>query len=208
MAASARTAASPAATAYLPKFSPIEGRTGLFSDVSFAGFDISTPPSNLFINCFNIKAPPVARMAQKNTPAPRRRAGPRHTVRAGRSAAEALKKEIKQYYDANGFLSWSAARKKYVILGTSEPTNGLVRCPECGTGQLVVVRSRTTRKRFLGCSNYYNGCAASAPLLQRAKLRVLKRACPGCGWPIVMFRYSRKQSWTKQCANRECDTRG
>lgn len=131
----------------------------------------------------------------------------RHTVRPTRKIVDVFKKEIRQYYDANGFLSWSASKKTYVILGTNEPKNGLVTCPKCRLGQLMIIRSKKTRKRFMGCSNYYSGCTASAPLLQRAKLRALRRTCEACGWPIIMFRYSRKQKWTKQCSNHDCPTR-
>lgn len=145
---------------------------------------------------------------------PRRRAAAaksrpkqRHTAGHGKRATEALVSEIKQYYDAGGFLSWSAAAKKFVILGTNEPKGGLVACPECGLGQLMVVRSRATRKRFIGCSNYYGGCDASSPLLQRARLRALKRPCPSCAWPMVIFRYSRNEKWTRQCSNVRCPAR-
>ena len=131
----------------------------------------------------------------------------RHTTGHGKRATESLRAEILQYYDASGFLSWSAAAKKFVILGTNEPKGGLVPCPECGLGQLMVVRSKATRKRFIGCSNYYSGCDASSPLLQRAKLRALKQPCPSCSWPMVIFRYTRNQRWTRQCSNARCPTR-
>ena len=134
-------------------------------------------------------------------------AGSRHIVRSSQKRTDVFKKEIRQYFNANGFLSWSASKKKYVILGTNEPKNGLVRCPQCKLGQLMVIRSQKTRKRFMGCSNYYNGCKASAPLLQRARLRALKQACDTCAWPIIIFRYSRKQKWTRQCSNHNCETR-
>ena len=131
----------------------------------------------------------------------------RHTAGSGKAAAESLRAEIRQYYDASGFLSWSAAAKRFIILGTNEPKGGLVPCPECGLGQLMVVRSRATGKRFVGCSNYYSGCGASSPLLQRARLRALKQPCASCGWPMVIFRYSRNQKWTRQCSNMRCPTR-
>ncbi len=131
----------------------------------------------------------------------------RHTIRTSQKRIDTFKKEIRQYFDVNGFLSWSPSKKKYVILGTNEPKNGLAPCPECGIGQLMVIRSKKTRKRFMGCSNYYSGCKASAPLLQRAKLRALKRTCESCRWPVVIFRYSRKQKWTHQCSNHNCKTR-
>ena len=147
------------------------------------------------------KAKPRRRAARKARPKPR------HTTGHGKRAAEALVTEIKQYYDASGFLSWSAAAKKFVILGTNEPKGGLVDCPECGLGQLMVVRSKATRKRFIGCSNYYSGCDASSPLLQKARLRALKQPCPSCAWPMVIFRYARTQKWTRQCSNVRCPTR-
>jgi putative DNA topoisomerase len=109
--------------------------------------------------------------------------------------------------DTSGYLSWSSKDRKYMILGTNSPKKGLVQCPECGLGQLMVIRSRTTRKRFMGCSNFYGGCKASSPLYQKAKLRAIKTACNICKWPMIIFRYSRKQKWTRQCSNFNCDSR-
>jgi hypothetical protein len=131
----------------------------------------------------------------------------RHSVRITKSRVLVFKKEIAQYFDSNGFLSWSSKEKKYIILGTNSPKKGLVQCPECKVGQLMVIRSRTTRKRFMGCSNFYGGCKASSPLLQKAKLRAIKTSCEKCKWPMVIFRYSRKQKWTRQCSNFNCKTK-
>ncbi|HUU48769.1 MAG TPA: DNA topoisomerase [Nitrosopumilaceae archaeon] len=131
----------------------------------------------------------------------------RHTVKYTKSKISIFKKEIAQYFDSNGFLSWSSKEKKYIILGTNTPKKGLVPCPECKIGQLMVIRSRTTKKRFMGCSNFYGGCKASSPLLQKAKLRAIKASCDGCEWPMIIFRYSRKQKWTRQCSNFGCKTR-
>lgn len=131
----------------------------------------------------------------------------RHVVKTTKSQTSILKKEIMQYLDGNGYLSWSAKDRKYTILGTNSPKNGLVQCPMCGLGQLMVIRSRTTKKRFMGCSNFYGGCKASSPLLQKARLRATKTACEHCAWPMVIFRYSNKQKWTKQCSNFYCKSR-
>ncbi|HET6457322.1 MAG TPA: DNA topoisomerase [Nitrosopumilaceae archaeon] len=131
----------------------------------------------------------------------------RNSVKINERKIIKMKNEIKQYYDKNGYLSWSARKKKYIILGTNSPVNGLVDCPQCHIGKLIVIRSRTTKKRFIGCSNYYNGCRASSPLIQRGMLCATKISCKFCSWPIVLFRYSRKQNWTRQCANIKCKTR-
>jgi hypothetical protein len=118
-----------------------------------------------------------------------------------------LKSEIMQYFDSNSYLSWSTSKKKYIILGSNQPKDGLVKCPSCHIGKLIVIRSRKTKKRFIGCSNYHNGCKASSPLLQKAMLRATKIPCESCSWPLVVFRYSRKQKWAKQCSNIICPSR-
>ena len=98
----------------------------------------------------------------------------RNSVKITKRKIAKMRNEINQYYDKNGYLSWSERKKKYVILGTYSPHNGLVECPEWHMGKLVVIRYRKTKKRFIGCSNYYNGCRASAPLIQRGMICTTK----------------------------------
>lgn len=128
-------------------------------------------------------------------------------IRVTKSKITKLQTEMRQYYDTNSFLSWSTSKKKYIILGSNEPKNGLVICPSCNVGKLMVIRSRKTKKRFMGCSNYYNGCKASSPMLQKAMIYTTKSPCMECHWPMILYRYSRKQKWLKQCANFNCPTR-
>ena len=128
----------------------------------------------------------------------------RNSVRITGKKVSKMKEEIRQYYDNNGYLSWSERRAKYVILGTNMPANGLVECPQCKIGRIMVIRSRHTRKRFLGCSNYHNGCRASSPLVQRGMLHPTKTPCSACFWPMILLRYSIKQKWARQCGNIRC----
>lgn len=131
----------------------------------------------------------------------------RNSIKISKRKIAKMKNEIIQYYDKNGYLSWSEKKRKYVILGTNLPNNGLVECPECHMGKLMVIRSRKTKKRFVGCSNYYNGCKASSPLIQRGMICTTKISCNTCAWPIILFRYSRKQKWSRQCCNIKCKSR-
>ena len=137
----------------------------------------------------------------------RMKIGKRDSVKVTKNNIKSFKTEIIQYLDSNGFLSWSAKKKKFVILGTNAPKDGLVECPECKSGELVIIKSHTTKKRFIGCTNYYNGCKASSPLLQKAMIKGTKIKCEVCSWPTIFFRFSRKQKWQKQCANIKCDSR-
>ena len=50
----------------------------------------------------------------------------RDSVRVTKNNIKSFKTEISQYLDSNGFLSYSAKKKKYVILGTNTPKDGLV----------------------------------------------------------------------------------
>ena len=69
----------------------------------------------------------------------------RDSVRVTKNNIKSFKTEISQYLDSNGFLSYSAKKKKYVILGTNTPKDGLVECPECKSGQLLIIKSHTTK---------------------------------------------------------------
>jgi DNA topoisomerase-1 len=75
-------------------------------------------------------------------------------------------------------------------------------CPVCKSGQLGVIRSRKTKKRFVGCSNYYSGCRASAPLPQRGAIRRTSKACPYCSWPVV-YVIGGRTPW-RLCVNPIC----
>jgi DNA topoisomerase-1 len=78
-------------------------------------------------------------------------------------------------------------------------------CPVCKSGELVVIRSRSTGKRFVGCSNYQKGqCRFSAPLPQSGTLQLTEKKCQACGFPIVIVRMRGKWPWYL-CVNTKCE---
>ncbi len=81
----------------------------------------------------------------------------------------------------------------------------LGRCPVCKSGDLRIIRSRTTKKRFVGCSNYSNGCHASAPLPQKGAIRPTLKPCGHCQWPVVYVNGGRRP-W-RLCVNPKCPGR-
>jgi len=76
------------------------------------------------------------------------------------------------------------------------------RCPVCKAGDLKIIRSRATKKRFVGCSNYSKGCRTSAPLPQKGTIRSASRSCERCSWPIVHVVGGRRP-W-RLCVNPNC----
>ena len=78
-------------------------------------------------------------------------------------------------------------------------------CPVCNSGNLKIILSKKTKKRFVGCSNYNNGCRASAPIPQEGTIKRLKRICKECKWPII-YTKNKRFSW-KLCVNINCPTK-
>lgn len=77
-------------------------------------------------------------------------------------------------------------------------------CPICRTGKLIILYSRKTGKRFVGCTNYFKKqCTASFPLPQRGTVRPLGKNCRGCGWPTLLVRTKGGRPWTL-CLNPKC----
>ncbi|UCE16526.1 MAG: DNA topoisomerase I [Candidatus Bathyarchaeota archaeon] len=76
-------------------------------------------------------------------------------------------------------------------------------CPDCETGKLMILYSRKTRKRFIGCTNYFKGiCTTSFPLPQRGTVKPAQKNCKRCGWPLVFVRLKRRP-WML-CFNPDC----
>lgn len=60
-----------------------------------------------------------------------------------------------------------------------------VPCPKCGR-RLHVVRSRKSKKRFIGCLGKWEGvCDFTLPLPQLGKLTLLDQRCSKCGFQLV-----------------------
>ncbi len=73
-------------------------------------------------------------------------------------------------------------------------------CPDCDGGQLMLIYSPKTRKRFVGCSNYKKGCKTSFPLSARGKIVPLNKTCPHCGYPMIRIYFSPKRRMSS-CVN-------
>ncbi len=84
--------------------------------------------------------------------------------------------------------------------------NTLGTCPECSDGEIVVIRSKQSRKRFAGCTNYPRGCKRSYPLPQKGNLLPLNKKCPVCQAPIAELRIKRRKPW-RFCINTDCPSK-
>ena len=80
-------------------------------------------------------------------------------------------------------------------------------CPKCADGKLVILRSKKTGKRFVGCTNYFEGkCNVTFPLPQTGTVKPLNTTCKSCGFPILRVCLRGKRSW-KLCLNPNCSSK-
>jgi DNA topoisomerase-1 len=80
-------------------------------------------------------------------------------------------------------------------------------CPTCHGGKLIIQHSKKTGKRFVGCTNYFNGtCKTAFPLPQRGFVKPTGKACKGCGWSTVLVWFKGKRPWNL-CLNPQCPTK-
>ncbi|MGI5940339.1 MAG: DNA topoisomerase I [Thermoleophilia bacterium] len=80
----------------------------------------------------------------------------------------------------------------------------LGRCPKCGTNRLRIIRSKATKKRFVGCEGYPE-CDQTYPLPQRGDVIGLDETCSQCGSPKVKVLGGRRP-WIL-CLDPDCPTK-
>ncbi|MFX0133653.1 MAG: topoisomerase DNA-binding C4 zinc finger domain-containing protein [Candidatus Hodarchaeota archaeon] len=83
------------------------------------------------------------------------------------------------------------------------------KCLKCGEGNLTIIRSKATKKRFIGCSNYPD-CQNSFPVSQKGKITPIRdKFCKLCHelfnekYPVMKLQLPGKRpfnacvNWTK-----------
>ncbi|MEM2874623.1 MAG: DNA topoisomerase I [Candidatus Hadarchaeales archaeon] len=80
----------------------------------------------------------------------------------------------------------------------------LGKCQRCG-GDLRIIVSRTSRKRFAGCSNYPR-CSQTFPLPQSGTIVPLNKKCEKCGSPIVQVNRPGRRPY-RMCLNPQCESK-
>jgi DNA topoisomerase-1 len=80
-------------------------------------------------------------------------------------------------------------------------------CPSCGNGKLLMLRSKKTGKRFVGCTNYFEGlCKTSYPLPQKGQVKPTIKKCIDCGCPTVKVMIKGKRVWNL-CLDPQCPSK-
>jgi len=86
---------------------------------------------------------------------------------------------------------------------TTFDQNFIGKCPRCG-GNLKIIVSKATMKRFVGCSNYPK-CSQGYPIPQFGSIKPLKKACKECGLPMIFVRSGKKVF--QMCIDPKCKSK-
>ncbi len=98
------------------------------------------------------------------------------------------------------------SREKLVeeIRGGIREDRILGKCPQCGEG-LRMLRSRKSKKRFVGCSGYPE-CTTTFPLPQAGSVMATGEICPDCNSPKIKVIAARRKPWVL-CLDPACPTK-
>lgn len=81
------------------------------------------------------------------------------------------------------------------------------KCLNCQNGKLVILRSKKTGKRFVGCTGFFEGkCNTAFPLPQTGTIKPLASPCKSCGHPVVRVWTKTKRPWSL-CINPRCPSK-
>ncbi|MDP7443509.1 MAG: DNA topoisomerase I [Candidatus Bathyarchaeota archaeon] len=80
-------------------------------------------------------------------------------------------------------------------------------CPVCKRGEIRIIVSKTTGKRFAGCTNHFKGgCDTSYPLPQKGTIQAVGRNCTVCGALLIRVIRYYKRPWDL-CINFDCPSK-
>ncbi|MFQ6105496.1 MAG: DNA topoisomerase I [Candidatus Hydrothermarchaeaceae archaeon] len=128
-------------------------------------------------------------------------------IQSGKESKESILKEAKE--ELTRIIEAFKAREKKIgkMLGKALAENNnryiIGKCPDCKSF-LKVVKSRTTGKVFVGCSNYPK-CSRSYPLPQKTGIKTTDKKCNYCGLPMVSVPVGRRRMLS--CIDMNCESK-
>lgn len=93
------------------------------------------------------------------------------------------------------------------IISILRGKNTIGKCPLCKEGELRMIVSKKTGKRFGICTNVFEKkCSLTVPLPQNPnRVYATKRGCKTCGWPVVRV-FTQGRPWLL-CVNPSCSSK-
>ncbi len=94
---------------------------------------------------------------------------------------------------------------KEATIETRNKESYIGKCPVCKKGNLRVIFSKKTKKRFIACDAYPK-CKTTFSLPQKGLVKSAEKECPECGYPMVMVITKGRRPWVF-CINPNCKSK-
>jgi len=120
-------------------------------------------------------------------------------LKKAKRAIVKISKEFKQNEEEIG------KELEEAIAKTQGEKSILGRCPSCGK-DLKIMFSPKTRKYFVGCTGYKEGCKTIYPLPHGASIYKTNKVCEKCKTPIIKV-YRRGRRPFNMCLDPKCETK-
>jgi DNA topoisomerase-1 len=91
------------------------------------------------------------------------------------------------------------------IIQTHNDQSILGPCPKCGK-DLKILYSPKTRKHFVGCTGYKDGCKTGFPLPHNASIRSIGKICDKCNTPMIQVIRKGRRPF-RMCLDPKCETK-
>ncbi len=127
------------------------------------------------------------------------KATPEEVIEKAKKVLEGVLKDFKEKEYTIGYKLGGASFE------TDREKSKLGICPVCKKGNLRIIHSKKTNKRFIACDNYPE-CKTTLPLPQKGTIEKADQICPICGYPMVILIRKGKRPW-KFCVNPNCKSR-
>ena len=88
---------------------------------------------------------------------------------------------------------------------TTRRANILGKCPACKEGNLRIIVSRASGKRFVACDKYPE-CKTTFGIPQGGAIKPVKELCKDCGYPMILVLTKGKRPW-RLCLNPNCPSK-
>jgi len=121
-----------------------------------------------------------------------------------------IKRELKDLLELFHQKETEIGLALYKNLQLSEKSDIIVlgECQQCKKGELRIIRSKKTRKRFVACSSYFDKaivCSVTFPVPNTGTIKSTKKTCIHDGLPIIEWQKGRRK--ISMCISPDCPSK-
>ncbi|UJG39908.1 MAG: DNA topoisomerase I [Candidatus Heimdallarchaeum aukensis] len=124
------------------------------------------------------------------------------------SIQQELTETLKGFHEKEEVIGYELATDLHSMPNNNEQTTVLGKCPVCKKGELIIVKNKKTKKRFIACSAFRNPkiqCKATFPLPQYGNIYPTEEICEYDNLPMIKI--ENKKKTIISCISMDCPSK-